>query len=117
SSHATPNDLRDYFLDIGRTTPALHCFPTRRSSDLPFEFAAFDSVARFVETLWRIRKGRFVVRLQLDWAAKPATTAAFGRIGGTRSEEHTSEVQSPCNLVCRLLFYKKCCVPAYGTAH
>src|ERR1022692_5148257 len=23
--------------------------------------------------------------------------------GGTRSEEHTSELQSPCNLVCRLL--------------
>src|SRR3989454_11362927 len=28
----------------------------------------------------------------------------FGRInsGGNRSEEHTSELQSPCNLVCRL---------------
>src|SRR6516162_11837201 len=25
----------------------------------------------------------------------------------TRSEEHTSEVQSPCNLVCRLLLEKK----------
>src|SRR5688500_19413008 len=24
-------------------------------------------------------------------------------ISGTRSEEHTSELQSPCNLVCRLL--------------
>src|SRR6266850_2972901 len=24
-------------------------------------------------------------------------------LGGTRSEEHTSELQSPCNLVCRLL--------------
>src|SRR2546426_3065836 len=28
-----------------------------------------------------------------------------GRIG--RSEEHTSELQSPCNLVCRLLLEKK----------
>src|SRR5256885_3939237 len=27
--------------------------------------------------------------------------------GGTRSEEHTSELQSPCNLVCRLLLEKK----------
>src|SRR5688500_19299347 len=26
---------------------------------------------------------------------------------GTRSEEHTSELQSPCNLVCRLLLEKK----------
>src|ERR1039457_3916217 len=25
----------------------------------------------------------------------------------TRSEEHTSELQSPCNLVCRLLLEKK----------
>src|SRR5256885_13003027 len=28
-------------------------------------------------------------------------------IGLTRSEEHTSELQSPCNLVCRLLLEKK----------
>src|SRR5256885_16270306 len=27
--------------------------------------------------------------------------------GGIRSEEHTSELQSPCNLVCRLLLEKK----------
>src|SRR5256885_9754066 len=27
--------------------------------------------------------------------------------GPTRSEEHTSELQSPCNLVCRLLLEKK----------
>src|SRR5256885_12695694 len=26
---------------------------------------------------------------------------------GIRSEEHTSELQSPCNLVCRLLLEKK----------
>src|SRR2546426_1289053 len=29
------------------------------------------------------------------------------RIKVTRSEEHTSELQSPCNLVCRLLLEKK----------
>src|SRR6266446_8390354 len=28
-------------------------------------------------------------------------------LGLTRSEEHTSELQSPCNLVCRLLLEKK----------
>src|SRR2546426_5091447 len=28
-------------------------------------------------------------------------------IAGVRSEEHTSELQSPCNLVCRLLLEKK----------
>src|SRR5256885_11526797 len=29
------------------------------------------------------------------------------RCFGKRSEEHTSELQSPCNLVCRLLLEKK----------
>src|SRR2546426_3343998 len=28
-------------------------------------------------------------------------------LGSPRSEEHTSELQSPCNLVCRLLLEKK----------
>src|SRR2546426_4411201 len=28
-------------------------------------------------------------------------------LDGVRSEEHTSELQSPCNLVCRLLLEKK----------
>src|SRR5256885_11204197 len=31
----------------------------------------------------------------------------------SRSEEHTSELQSPCNLVCRLLLEKKKCQPPY----
>src|SRR5688500_19608534 len=30
-----------------------------------------------------------------------------GRSHHARSEEHTSELQSPCNLVCRLLLEKK----------
>src|SRR5256885_9761079 len=30
-----------------------------------------------------------------------------GRPNNFRSEEHTSELQSPCNLVCRLLLEKK----------
>src|SRR2546426_9328684 len=39
-------------------------------------------------------------------------TSMRSRSGGrthaiTRSEEHTSELQSPCNLVCRLLLEKK----------
>src|SRR5256885_13120131 len=35
-------------------------------------------------------------------------TRHFGLSRGTdRSEEHTSELQSPCNLVCRLLLEKK----------
>src|SRR5256885_3088535 len=35
-------------------------------------------------------------------------TGAYANDGGDyRSEEHTSELQSPCNLVCRLLLEKK----------
>src|SRR2546426_4435293 len=34
-----------------------------------------------------------------------SVTSGAGAIG--RSEEHTSELQSPCNLVCRLLLEKK----------
>src|SRR5688500_19565599 len=33
--------------------------------------------------------------------------AGLGTTGTLRSEEHTSELQSPCNLVCRLLLEKK----------
>src|SRR5688500_20103959 len=31
----------------------------------------------------------------------------LGHFSDSRSEEHTSELQSPCNLVCRLLLEKK----------
>src|SRR2546426_8530783 len=38
----------------------------------------------------------------------PAIAAIAGKSEKTwRSEEHTSELQSPCNLVCRLLLEKK----------
>src|SRR2546426_6316048 len=33
--------------------------------------------------------------------------ARLDRFARVRSEEHTSELQSPCNLVCRLLLEKK----------
>src|SRR5256885_7199901 len=33
--------------------------------------------------------------------------AVFSMNSSLRSEEHTSELQSPCNLVCRLLLEKK----------
>src|SRR2546426_6536952 len=39
-------------------------------------------------------------------SAAAAWTAASRRFA-SRSEEHTSELQSPCNLVCRLLLEKK----------
>src|SRR6266850_7095431 len=37
----------------------------------------------------------------------PTTSASACSWCSKRSEEHTSELQSPCNLVCRLLLEKK----------
>src|SRR2546426_6328933 len=37
----------------------------------------------------------------------PGTALACRGLEVLRSEEHTSELQSPCNLVCRLLLEKK----------
>src|SRR5467141_5349870 len=42
-----------------------------------------------------------------DWACAPIITRRSSRPGPKRSEEHTSELQSHLNLVCRLLLEKK----------
>src|SRR5256885_11255923 len=42
---------------------------------------------------------------QVGYEAYAGRAATY--ILGYRSEEHTSELQSPCNLVCRLLLEKK----------
>src|SRR5256885_8486215 len=49
-------------------------------------------------------------RTSLITASRPLGNSPGHWDGGslrTRSEEHTSELQSPCNLVCRLLLEKK----------
>src|SRR5256885_7339775 len=43
--------------------------------------------------------------LQIDWLRALVAVVDAGSL--SRSEEHTSELQSPCNLVCRLLLEKK----------
>src|SRR5438270_4386168 len=60
----------------------LHSFPTRRSSDLPRPAVGLDDVAVHPER-------------------------ALAELRALRSEEHTSELQSQSNLVCRLLLEKK----------
>src|SRR2546427_4276808 len=60
----------------------------------------------------RLRSGRVVKRSQI---LRPSSTAmktffqkSFRQLNGSgRSEEHTSELQSQSNLVCRLLLEKK----------
>src|SRR5256885_11835757 len=41
------------------------------------------------------------------WPRCATLPTAWRKAPSTRSEEHTSELQSPCNLVCRLLLEKK----------
>src|SRR2546426_9191238 len=48
-----------------------------------------------------------VAALLLTWYLVTATRPAARTETSVRSEEHTSELQSPCNLVCRLLLDKK----------
>src|SRR5256885_7767927 len=43
----------------------------------------------------------------LERGAQALDGLDLGFRAGDRSEEHTSELQSPCNLVCRLLLEKK----------
>src|SRR5256885_7724677 len=47
------------------------------------------------------------VTLLRELLAKWPDTAVLVVTAVARSEEHTSELQSPCNLVCRLLLEKK----------
>src|ERR1022692_5050605 len=48
-----------------------------------------------------------VCRSIREFRAHPDVERADAFLFDVRSEEHTSELQSPCNLVCRLLLEKK----------
>src|SRR5256885_10022168 len=77
-----------------------------RSTLFPYT-TLFRSVKRASEVLFGGLKE--VCRLDYardgEHAVEPAERFNAGLDG--RSEEHTSELQSPCNLVCRLLLEKK----------
>src|SRR5437762_7650011 len=75
---------RLFFIYYNRHRRELHSFPTRRSSDLHAEAGPSQSDDDPREHVRRI------VHAQIQ-----------------RSEEHTSELQSPMYLVCRLLLEKK----------
>src|SRR2546430_8993109 len=56
-----------------------------------------------------ICRGSPVKSLAMSWRAEPREGPVAGNrpLTGLRSEEHTSELQSQSNLVCRLLLEKK----------
>src|SRR5690606_40183866 len=95
----------------------LHSFPTRRSSDLK------TTIGRLLDGLFLPTEGRLLIDgvdiRQYHMAEVRAAVAVagqssdlfsgtvkenllLGRADATRSEEHTSELQSRENLVCRL---------------
>src|SRR5256885_13234717 len=96
------------------------CFQSSRSS--LFHFFFFLMIRRPPRstlfpytTLFRSRRGDGGNRLARQQAQPPRVSPIRRQIGEglgsrhspVRSEEHTSELQSPCNLVCRLLLEKK----------
>src|SRR5688500_19684958 len=77
-------------------------------------FAASVELARAAERLG-YRRVWYAEHHNMASIASSATSVLIGhvadrtstiRLGAGRSEEHTSELQSPCNLVCRLLLEK-----------
>src|SRR5699024_12825554 len=81
-----------------RVPPDLPSFPTRRSSDLVAGGFGFAAVAAGRRPCGRVVAG----------VLGPVDAAGGGRRRpGVRSEEHTSELQSRFDLVCRLLLVKK----------
>src|SRR5207244_11223232 len=93
----------------------LHSFPTRRSSDLRVgRLQAFDAASCTAHRAQLRRSLQFRSTFQCNApftlvACRPncRRTWTCVREARTRSEEHTSELQSPDHLVCRLLLEKK----------
>src|SRR5207248_11314754 len=93
----TTSDLLSYFsFYCSAPHPDLHSFPTRRSSDLR-------------QSIWRRPRpapapaaARTGPPFASGWSDRPRSERS-----DHRSEEHTSELQSPYDLVCRLLLEKK----------
>src|SRR5690606_41903706 len=93
--------------------PDLHCFPTRRSFDLPTEENQMGlyqpSVAGNPLTPESHEADLNLYHASNGGTASgvPASQLAIQNHSQMRSEEHTSELQSRENLVCRLLLEKK----------
>src|SRR5207302_11097900 len=84
-----------FFLYCSGALRDLHSFPTRRSSDL-FR-GCLDAIGELVA---KVGAERVIVK-ETGCGIGPAD------LRNQRSEEHTSELQSRENLVCRLLLEKK----------
>src|SRR5207248_10933128 len=82
----------------------LHSFPTRRSSDLSSTQTTTDSGLFAFSSL---PVGKYTISVEKQGFKTLQKTGNVLEVGTPRSEEHTSELQSPYDLVCRLLLEKK----------
>src|SRR5205807_6458775 len=102
--------------DTGKGRPEVHRDPCSPNAELPHEDRAAglpdtnESADGAIEARIRVehianeqRKGDDERKLEADVDQREEKD----RDPEPRSEEHTSELQSPCNLVCRLLLEKK----------
>src|SRR5207248_9449533 len=106
--------LHIFFFHQSANHRNVHSFPTRRSSDLnaqdsPVLNAAISPDGKYLGYAdqqgihLQLVATSVVQSLRLPAGIQPGKASwAFGR-----SEEHTSELQSPYDLVCRLLLEKK----------
>src|SRR5207249_7989259 len=105
------------FLQRSPAHPDLHSFPTRRSSDLgasgwsaPYAAATRNTTGAVEPPALSDVPGRCGEPHPVATATSDAKTprvTSRDLMGASRSEEHTSELQSRFDLVCRLLLEKK----------
>src|SRR5205085_6070134 len=95
-------------------TIVLHSLPTRRSSDLMVSREGSHERGRYLLHTGYVPTGTVVHPSMgsitaMELGSKKLDLPNFIALGNTtdRSEEHTSELQSQSNLVCRLLLEKK----------
>src|SRR5206468_12668260 len=105
---------RYVFLNCPRDHPYLHSFPTRRSSDLVeigLKVLRANAVVATSEPAFQITEDQMGDRQKVLGHAgitlRRDRQMPIAAIGQRRSEEHTSELQSRSDLVCRLLLEKK----------
>src|SRR5436190_5012086 len=101
-----------FFFEYSGDHRDLHSFPTRRSSDLPLQAKRALPDARASDLFVRLH-GMLFTNIQLD-DFQPTLSRFIERL--ERSEEHTSELQSHSDLVCRLLLEKKKKIQTYHQA-
>src|SRR5688572_32131102 len=94
-----------FLVDRHADNPHLPSFPTRRSSDLSPASIRSDQMAITPASPWGSWRGPYTLA-RASWVCSMAFSRS-NRSRYSRSEEHTSELQSQSNLVCRLLLEKK----------